>query len=192
MEIFYRLFLPPDFMKKEVNESVVFAMLKAAKNFQVSRRGIPPEPDFIADGEGIEVTFAAGREASRDFIRQTCDGRFDPGAGKAGEIERIKSALSRKAEKFYSTRRTSLAILCMLELFDWAAGESREREKFFRWIRREYIDAGIFHTVYLLLPSLNQEWFVYDLRREERRRLLILNYLQAPYYTVVNKGGTGG
>ena len=80
----------------------------------------------------------------------------------------------------------------MLELFDWAAGESREREKFFRWIRREYIDAGIFHTVYLLLPSLNQEWFVYDLRREERRRLLILNYLQAPYYTVVNKGGTGG
>lgn len=33
MEIFYRLFLPPDFMKKEVNESVVFAMLKAAKEF---------------------------------------------------------------------------------------------------------------------------------------------------------------
>ena len=96
MEIFYRLFLPPDFMKKEVNESVVFAMLKAVKNLQVSRRGIPPEPDFIADGEGIEVTFAAGREASRDFIRQTCDGRFDPGAGKAGEIGRIKSALCRK------------------------------------------------------------------------------------------------
>ena len=66
MEIFYRLFLPPDFMKKEVNESVVFAMLKAAKNFQVSRRGIPPEPDFCFD-IGAIPSIIRGR--THDFER---------------------------------------------------------------------------------------------------------------------------
>ena len=50
--IYYRLFLPPDFMKKEVNESVVFLLMpQSGKTFRLLG-GDSPEPDFIADGEG--------------------------------------------------------------------------------------------------------------------------------------------
>jgi len=185
-KIKYRLFLPPDFLKKEVNERVVFEMLKAAKGFRGARRGIPPEPDFVVDGQGIEVTFASGRDHKKDFIRDFCDGLFDPSADQSESIAYINNALERKAGKFYSTPKTSLAILCMLEIFDWVYPESRERDQLFAHIQDEYIRPGIFENVYLLVPSLRQEWFAYDIRRGERTRLLILNYLQAPYYQAEN------
>ncbi len=182
----YRLFLPPDFLKKEINEQIVFDMLKAAKGYRTSRRGIPPEPDFIADGQGIEVTFASGADNKKTFIYDLCDGKFDPQGDQSRSVASIKNALQRKAAKFYSTKRTSLAILCMLEIFDWLAAENANRDELFGHIQKEYLEAGVFENVYLLIPSLEQEWFVYDLEKRDRKRLLILDYLQAPYYQAEN------
>jgi len=184
MEIGYRLSLPPGFLKKEVNEPVVWAMLRSACGFGEGRHGNPPEPDYMAAEDlGIEVTFAAGSDHKELFLREFCDGIYRPGAESAALRARpIFAALARKAKKTYSTPRTALAILCMLELFDWADKDCPARERVLERIRGGYIAPGPFTTVYLLVPGLAGEWYCYDVAARQRRQLLVLDHLQAPYY----------
>ncbi|MBQ9941377.1 MAG: hypothetical protein IJP03_00070 [Christensenellaceae bacterium] len=184
MEIGYRLMLPPDFLQKQVNEGIAAAMLASAYGLGEGQPGLPPQPDIMwSEDVGTEVTFAAGSHHQQLFIREYCDGVFRPGAEPAASrTQPILAALERKAAKTYSTPHTSLAVLCMLELFDWTAPDCPEREAFFEEVRRRCILPGPFETVYLMVPSLQAEWFVYDVAAGTRKRLLILDHLQAPYY----------
>lgn len=192
-EIRYRLYLPPRFLDKEVNEEIVFHMMNAVKHYDDVRRGDPnwKEPDFIVDNEGLEVTLASDNHSNPSFINEFCDGVFSPADLKNDSFQYIRNALERKSKKEYSTQRTSLAILCMLELFPWVSSDYDAYtapsfydrcSAFVEEIARQYVDSSLFENVYLLLPDLQRHWYVQDIGERRLYPLTILKDAPVPYY----------
>jgi len=182
----YRLWLPDRFLQKEVNEAAVGTILSRALGVRAVRRGDPllREPDLLLDGEGEEVTFAAesghlpvqtaeaAQSTDRRFIGVYCDGVYSPDEAENASTVPILAALERKAKKRYANAPVSVAVLCMLELFDWTGDvfggalggqPHRERDAFFSIVRQLYIESGIFENVHLLVPTLAKSWVVFDL-----------------------------
>ena len=48
----YKLYLPPGFLDKRINEQVIFDFVDQVRHYSVWRRGDPlqKEPDFVCDG----------------------------------------------------------------------------------------------------------------------------------------------
>ncbi len=82
----YKLYLPPGFLDKRINEQVIFDFVDQVRHYSVWRRGDPlqKEPDFVCDGEGLEVTFASSDYSTRNFIGDFCDGVYSPLGGPGG------------------------------------------------------------------------------------------------------------
>lgn len=170
----YLMHIPPGFLNKEVNENTIFTMVNAVKHFQNPRRGDPArkEPDFLlGEYDGLEVTFASSNKTNPGFIQEFCDGLYTQEDAEADYEEFIINALERKALKHYATPKTSLAVLCMVELFAWTESffspEEMERIHIrkaciLKLIQGKYIATSVFSNVYLLVPSLRREWFIYD------------------------------
>ena len=182
-DIKYKLYLPKDFLKKEVNEKAVEILLKRALSAASSRRGDPlkREPDLILDGKGVEITFAADGKYETPFVGQYCDGVYTADEAENSLTVPILSALERKSRKQYADRPVAVAVLCMLELFDWCGDTfdrelmglpKRERDAFFSLVRSLYIERGVFSNVYLLAPTLTRKWIVFDLKNDGRYLVL--------------------
>ena len=199
MRIRYQLYLPPDFLNKEVNEAIIFHIMNLSQQYHTYRRGDPnrKEPDFIVDGQGLEVTFASFKYYSAaTFINDFCDGIYSVQDARSNHTQFIFNALDRKAKKNYSVQPVSLAILCMLELFDWVDNcgilptklGKTEKTAALSAIKNDYLESGIFGNVYLLLPSLHREWFVYDVKNDIETRLSKFE-MDVPYFQAVNLHG---
>ena len=163
----YKLYLPPGFLDKRINEQVIFDFVDQVRHYSVWRRGDPlqKEPDFVCDGEGLEVTFASSDYSTRNFIGDFCDGVYSPLEAQEDHTQYIQNALERKAKKTYATPRTSLAILCMLELFCWTEAVfiqdpaiQGQKRRFLDKIAQNYLGVNRFYHIYLILPGLMADW----------------------------------
>jgi hypothetical protein len=170
----YRLHLPEGFLQKDVNEPVVGEVLRRALEVRAVRRGDQRlrEPDLLLDGVGEEVTFAAEGKHLSSFIGEYCDGVYDPDEARNAMTLPIFSALDRKLSKQYVNAPVRVAVLCMLELFDWTAdvyGEAleqlphRERDAFFSILKKLYLESGQFSEIHLLVPTLTRSWAVFEI-----------------------------
>jgi|GEM_PF-3411699 len=212
----YRLYLPDHFLQKDVNEAAVGTILSRALGVRTVRRGDPRlrEPDLLLDGTGEEVTFAAesnrlpmhplnaavpfpGEEnggpqaADSRFIGNYCDGVYSPEEAQNAMTVPILAALERKAKKRYVNAPVNVAVLCMLELFDWTAdiyGDTfyglphRERDAFFAIVRALYIESGLFSNVHLLVPTLARSWAVFDVANGARYLVAVAPEDDLPYF----------
>lgn len=176
----YRIHLPENFLKKEVNEESVRIILTRALGASYAKHGDPKkrEPDLLIDGRGEEVTFAADGKYLRPFIGQYCDGTYQPSEAINSATMPILSALERKSRKKYSDRPVAVAVFCMLELFDWSENlfdnelmglPKKERDAFFSLVRSLYIESGIFSEVHLITPTLTRGWVVFCISSGEGR-----------------------
>ena len=187
----YKLYLPPGFLDKRINEQVIFDFVDQVRHYSVWRRGDPlrKEPDFVCDGEGLEVTFASSDYSTRNFIGDFCDGVYSPLEAQEDHTQYIQNALERKAKKTYATPRTSLAILCMLELFCWTEAVfiqdpaiQGQKRRFLDKIAQNYLGVNRFYHIYLILPGLMADWYVLDVTSNQTQRVKAPSHADLPYF----------
>jgi len=189
----YRLHLPENFLQKDVNEPVVGEILRRAFGIREVRRGDPRlrEPDLLLDGVGEEVTFAAEGRHLPSFISEYCDGVYFPEEARNAMTLPILSALDRKANKRYVNAPVNVAVLCMLELFDWTADvygaalgqmPRRERDAFFSILRKLYLENGQFADIHLLVPTLTRGWAVFDIAADKTYLVSVGEEMRLPYF----------
>ncbi len=194
----YRMHLPERFLQKEVNERVVCELLCRALCIGEARRGDPAlrEPDLFLDGRGEEVTLATEGKHNPSFLGKYCDGEYRLDEAQNAMTLPILAALERKSRKSYVGRPVAVAVLCMLELFDWTedtfgrllAGQPlRERDAFFSIVRELYIERGIFSEVHLLVPTLSRGWVVFALA--EKKQFLVPLADEADKFPYFEKNG---
>ena len=192
----YKLYMPKNFLNKQVNESIVFQIMNTVYAYRSYRRGNPldKEPDFIVDGQGLEVTFASADKTRPSFIDDFCDGVYSYEDADADYPQFIINALERKAQKHYATSKTSVAILCMLEMFNWvddAYGSmtsylfEQPKLELLNQIRETYLQTNIFENVYLIVPSLSKKWFVFDIKNQMETALDVVDELEVPYFEFI-------
>ena len=189
----YRLHLPVNFLQKDVNEPAVGEILRRALAVHEVRRGDPRlrEPDLLLDGIGEEVTFAAEGKHLSPFIGEYCDGAYYPEEARNAMTLPILSALDRKTSKRYVNAPVRVAVLCMLELFDWTAdvyGEAleqlphRERDAFFSILKKLYLESGRFSEIHLLVPTLTRGWAVFEIGSGEQYLVPVGEDAALPYF----------
>lgn len=189
----YRMHLPQRFLQKEVNEHAVCEILSRALGTHTARRGDPQlrEPDLFLDGVGVEVTIATEGKHRPTFLGEYCDGLYLREEAQNAMTLPILSALERKSKKEYASRPVAVAVLCMLELFDWSGdiyGRSldglpvRERDAFFSILNSLYLERGIFSDIYLLTPTLFRSWAVFDIRDSASYLVPVKESDDLPYF----------
>ncbi len=169
IEIWYRMHIPEYFLDKENYEDAVIALLDKTFGSLQARRGDPllQEPDFVTANGGLEVAFVSSNEKDSHFAKDFCDGCYVPGRQHNRQLQHIIHELECKKKKSYRVQPVSVAVFCMLELFSWADGcEFRKsRDAFLARIRERY--GEVFHTVYLIVPTLDQSWMVFDVMQSK-------------------------
>ena len=191
MEVNVELNIPPHFFDsanesnnyESVSERISKQILTTILGGENIRRGDAEafEPDYVSGDSGYEVTFAI----ENSLIPQLKGVRPLSFSNRNIEHELIKditNAVNRKAAKKYSCP-TSVVVISIETLITWYTsfkseennfearilkliyekGYLRNRNEFFKYLADEYIEKGMFKDIYILQPTHNGEFALYDI-----------------------------
>ncbi len=174
---------PKDFPNKEVNEPFIKRILSEVLKNNNWEKGDPNkgEPDYFCDGMPFEFTLASDSKRKNNFIQRY----FSLGKSRgysSDNVEQdvfsyISERIEEKAKKNYSVENVNLCVLCLLDMINWVSDfygsythviADNPRKEFFKKIRNNYIEAGVFNDIYLLFPDMTARWWVYEVMSEKR------------------------
>lgn len=165
--------LPKDFFSKSFNEPFVQDLMSKALGMDNWIKGNPDkfEPDYFCNGKPFEITLVSDSKKKNSFIRRLQQGLYTSDDCEADLLKYLDDRLTVKARKQYSAEGVHLCLLCVTEMFIWVADEygsqlafifNSRRDKYFKKIKNEYIDTGVFANVFVIFPDLFAKWWVYD------------------------------
>ena len=193
MDVNVELNIPPHFFDsaneqnnfESVSERIAKQILSTILDIKNIRRGNAElfEPDYMSDNDGYEVTFAI----ETSLIPQLKGVRPINTSNRNLEhelITDITNALERKSVKKYSCP-TSVVVISIETLITWYTsfknqensfesrmlnliyekGYQRNRNNFFEHLVRKYIEQNVFQNIYILQPTHNGEFALYDMIR---------------------------
>lgn len=225
MKFIAELNIPPHFFDsasaenafESVSERIAKLFLKDILNVDNIRRGNDKikEPDYIGEEcgkeSGFEVTFAVNKslipqlkgKKSLDREQHNIEDML---------IADISGALDRKSKKEYACK-TNLVVLTVSSLIGWYyflfddintfPGKlanrmlTKRRDVFFEEIYTNYIETGDFKNVYIVHPTLDSRFILFDIRSfAERMEFATCIETEAPErfptYKVINVEKTDG
>ncbi len=188
MAVRIELNIPPHFFDsakecnnfESVSERIAKAFLSSILNVTNIRRGDAEshEPDYISSEIGYEVTFAINESLIPQLkgLKPLDDRKRNI---ETELINTITDAVIRKAEKTYSCK-TCLVLITLETLPTWYYSLyfqetdpfakmawricNKKRDSFFEKLYGEYIANDIFDNIYIIQPTCNSEFALFDVR----------------------------
>lgn len=170
------IYFPENFFDKSVNEPFIQMVMEFVLERTNWRHGNADssEPDYFCDEVPFEFTIASDRKKKGNFIQRL---QVQSMAYTSDDIEKdicqyIQTSIEKKLEKNYAVKNVHLCVLCTMNLTCWVPEEHRsnfycivggsERKNLFQWIKDNCIKTGKFSNVFVIFPSMNAKWWVWD------------------------------
>ena len=166
-------FIPGNFFDKSINEPFIKKIMSHVLKQDDWIPGDPnkKEPDYFCNGVPFEFTIASDSKRKNNFIQRYKSGSYKTNDIETDVIDYIGFRINEKSKKNYSVPGVHLCVLCLLELTAWVSDEygsdfyevtNEYRKRFFKIIKRYYINNRIFNNVFIIFPDMSAKWWVYD------------------------------
>lgn len=170
---------PAKFLSKYYNEPFILKVMQEVSGTSNWRQGDPRkfEPDYFCEDIPFEFTIASDQHNKDTFIRRFRAGEYTSENLESDIFRFIHTAVQKKASKQYAVSNVNVCVLCLLDLSSWVFDEygsqahylvDRPRANFFSELKTTYISSGKFANIYIIFPSFDARWWVWDVALDEK------------------------
>ena len=181
-----------NFFSKRFNEDFCARVLKRVFNFSAVRHGNDlNEPDLICDDrELFEVVLISDKKKHGNLIQRMQSKSLHSEDIDTELLDMIEERIADKSKKNYINMRPNLCLISSIPVIDWLGPNNvidtlfvSERRLKFDCFYEKYVETKVFKNIFLLIPSLDADWWLMDLKNGRWNYEGDTNDSSYPYFT---------